>query len=612
VTRTSDGTETLRRMTETPQYDDTTVCSVREQGTLTLDETPERAVVERGLERAGFEPPSGDGETWIKRRPRVGEDGLVVARATVGDGRLRVEPESVVGVVSLLPGTTLEVEPKVGWEPLVEMVLTVYGLDRAESYFGVPLATVLSDEIDTGRLVALLAINYVRGVRTVRREGLVRDIGFERRAGFEGGGSVDMAATLRERSRDPRPVWIDTDVRYDVPVNAAIHRAGRVLLGLLQRGSRDDHPAIATLQSLVDRAVRRLEDDGVDSSAREIDAYGRLSVADLPRQRHYYRRVLRVSRSVLTGSLLGGGAEDLLVDYAFRTERLFQQYTQRVIETELDALRAVDELGVLDDVTCESEPTLHPFADETTFGHEPDHLLVADEPIAVLDSKYYATGENPLADGDARSRLFAYAHLTGVDHTALLTPGYHAEAYSFRDVSGSVEVVSPGGDGSFACDDYETAVGEYLRRVLCDAFPVLEPLLVAREWVVPLKNPDLGRIGDTDSTFGESVALLVSQIQMDLKLNGEMPDPEALTKGGDRLGRKVKEVLTRVDEATDEPRYPHHRTTCVPVYRTDVEPSAGRDPGENGVLGVLELYLLTEPAEGDGDPSVDTARIEVF
>ena len=617
-------------MTDTPQYDyGINVCSVREQGAVTLDGRPERAVVERGLERAGFEAENDGSDTWVKHRRRVDDDGLVVARAIIEDDRLRVEPESVVGAVSLLPGTTLEIEPKIGWEPLVEMMLTVQGLDRTASYFGVPLSAVLSGTVDTSRLVALLAINYLRGVETVRREGLVRNIAFERRTGFEGGGSVDMAATLRERTRDPRPVWVDTDVQYDVPVNAAIHRAGRVLLGLLQRGSRDDHSALPTLQSLVDRAVRRLEDDGVDSSPREIDAYSRLSVADLPRQRRYYRRVLRVSRSVLSGSLLGGGTDDLLVDYAFRTERLFQQYTQRVIQRELDAFRAADELGVLDGVTCESEPTLHPFVGETAFRHEPDHLLVDDradsgasdpgasdptggDPLAVLDSKYYAADKNPLDDGSARSRLFAYAHLTGVGHTALLTPGYRPERYEFRDAPGSVEIVSPDTDESFSCVAYETALREYLRRVLCAEFPTLEPLFAATTWTVPLDDPDLSEIRDTDSVFGESVDGLVRRLTFEFEFDGSLPDSDELIKDGDRLGRKIRAVLNQVDETTGEPRYPQHRTTCVPVYRTDIDPPAGHEPGENGVLGLLELYLLTDPEGDDTGVEVDVARIEVF
>jgi len=373
----------------------------------------------------------------------------------------------------------------------------------------------------------------------------------------------------------------------------------------------------------------------VSSSPREIDTYSRLSVADLPRQRRYYRRVLRVSRSVLSESLLGGGTDDLLVDYAFRTEQLFQQYTQRVIETELDTLRAVDELGLLDGVTCESEPTLHPFAGETTFRHEPDHLLVDDradsgasnpgasnpgasdptggDPLAVLDSKYYAADKNPLDDGSARSRLFAYAHLTGVDHTALLTPGYRPERYEFRDASGGVEIVAPDTDESFSCEEYETALREYLRRVLSDVFPTLQPLLAAAEWVVPLKNPDLGRIRETDSVFGSSVDRLVNDLTREFRFERGLPDREQLINDGDRLGRRIREVVNREDETTGEPRYPNHRTTCVPVYRTDVDPPPGREPGENGLLGVLELYLLTEPAgDGDTDVNVDVARIEVF
>ncbi|MEZ3145608.1 hypothetical protein [Halobaculum sp. MBLA0143] len=609
-------------MTESPHYDyDTQECSVRERGRMYLDGIPGRAAVERGLEQTDFVENDG---VWVKRRQRPDDDGLVVARAWVRDGRLRVEAEDVVGAVSLLPGTTLEVEPKVGWRPVVEMLLRVYGLDRTESYFGLPLSSVLDATVETDQIVALLAINYVDGVRTVRRQGLVRDTEFERRAGFESGGSVDVAATLRNRVSstnatdgvgvgDRRPVWIDTNVRYDVSVNAAIHRAGRVLLELLRRGNADAHPELATLQSLVDREVRRLEDDGVRSSLRDVDTYSRLSVEGLPRQRRYYRRALRVSRSVLTGSLFGGGTDDLLVDYAFGTERLFQKYTHRVIETELDALRAADAVGVLDGLACESEPTLYPFAGETGFRHEPDHLLTdGDDAVAVLDSKYYATGKNPLADGDARSRLFAYAHLTGVEHTALLTPGYHAADYEFRDAPGGVEIVSPGGDESFSCVAYETAVREYLRRVLRDVFPVLRPLFAARDGVVALDSPDLSAILDLDSDFGEAPGRLWRRIEKRFTFGVSTPDPETLVDDGDRLDRRIGEVMNEVGE-TGGGRYPQDDTTCVPVFRSDVDDAGKQSLGENGLVGVLDLYLLTGfdgPADPDG--RVDVASIEVY
>lgn len=607
-------------MTETVHHDyGERACTVRERGTLYLDGVPDS--IETDLERAGFVAENG---AWEKRRGRLTRDGdgLVVATVHVEDDHLRVEPRDVVGVVSLVPGTSLEIEPKVGWEPLVEMLLTVYGLDRSDSYFDVPLSAILSGDPDTSQIVALLAINYVRGVRTVRREGLVRDIEFTRRTGFEGRGSVDMTATLRNRAAgNPRPVWIDTTVAYETPVNATLHRAGRVLQGLLQHNPGGvTHPKLATLQSLVEREVRHLERRGVESSASEIHTYSRLSVADLPRQRRYYEDALRVSRSVLAGSLLDGGGGSLLVDYAFGTERLFQEYTQRVIELELDALRAVDTLGILDSTECRSEPTLRPFTGDSSFIHEPDHLLVDDdEPLAVLDSKYYGTGKNPLDDGDARSRLFAYTHLTGVTNTALLTPGYHEETYEFRDAPGVVDVLSPEPDDFFTHEAYTEQVRAYLRRVLREQYPPLKTVFAAADHPIVLLNQDhdLSRIEDTGGPFATTNPLFVKQIFDGLKFHDDAPNRNQLQDGGDGVVRRIETVLAQTDDH-GERLYPKHRTNCVPIYRRDADVSDGESLGPNGDFGLIELHLFTAPDpaadsdEGDDGWSLDIERIQVY
>lgn len=584
-------------MSDAVHYDyGTAVCTVSERGTLYLDDVPDD--VGRELERADFQREDG---RWVKRHRRGADDsGVIILTATPQGDQLRVETRDVVGIVGLVPGTNVEIEPKVGWEAAVEMLLTVNDLNRGESYFGIPLADMLSGTSGLQQILVLLAINYIDGVRTIRRDGLVRTISIERRTGFEGNGSIDMAGTLRNKAQgQEQPVWIDSAVQYDRPVNAAVHRAGRVLLGLFQRSPNTEGAQFELLRSLVDREIRWLESTGVESDPKRVAEYQALSVSDLPRQRRYYARALRVARSILAGSLLGGGDTELLIDYVFGMERVFQDYSQRVVETELGALREIDQLGELSAVECVPEAPLFPFEGDERFRHEPDHLLVdGDSPVAVLDSKYYGEGKNPLSDGEARSRLFTYAYLSGVEELALLAPGYHETVYRLSNRDGHVAVVSPGDDSDFSCRTYRKRVRAYLRRVLSAVYPTLQTFVAAEEHVVAFHDApdDLGSVVDTTGPFGITsptfpVKVLNALVFADLGVN-----KSDLLDGGMAFKDRIEETLGRTDE-DGQRLYPAHRTTCLPIYR----PAASDADGTDDQFGVVELHLLTETTADDAD-----------
>lgn len=109
--------------------------------------------------------------------------------------------------------------------------------------------------------------------------------------------------------------------------------------------------------------MERLESMGVESGFDRISEYQQLSLSDLPTQRQYYRKAFDVSKAVMSSSLgqqLREGPRELVVDYVLNTESLFEQYSQVVIERELDDIKSYDHLNELDDVTPVRSPSVKP------------------------------------------------------------------------------------------------------------------------------------------------------------------------------------------------------------------------------------------------------------
>ncbi|MFC7080279.1 hypothetical protein [Halorussus caseinilyticus] len=499
-----------------------------------------------------------------------------------------------MGMVRLVPGTSVQIEPKVKWEHVVQMLLTVYDIDRTQSYYGVPLDELVSGGVESTRILAILAINYLRGVRTVRRKGFIRDLNVRRRDGFEGFGSVDVERTLMNHaSGNPSPAWIETNVEYANPVNAAVHMAGKLLLRLLQQdrdGNR--HPRQDLLVSMVHREVERMEEMGIESSRKRIGEYRRLSLGDLPRQRRYYRRAFHTAQSILASTLLGqigGGPEELLVDYALSMETLFEDYSQRVLKQTVNSVGDIDYLNQLSSVECKHEPSLYPFGRDVNSYHEPDHLLCDDgEALAVLDSKYYREGENPATDSGPRSRMFAYAYLTDTDRMAFLCPHHRPDRLPVRQTGGEIRLVSPRED--FTCEEYENRVYEYVFETLALRYPELRIFEAATDDYLCLKvtDEDLSKVRDPNGPFGISnPATFADRIISAITFSSYGPNKPEL----DHQSRWTKDRIRDACEKTDDEgrrTYPQHETTCVPIY----------DPDGNDDHGTVTLYFLESGDEG--------------
>jgi hypothetical protein len=583
-------------MSEAVRYDyGTSLCSVQENRKLIVEECDPGTITDE-LRAANF---VRKGSRFVKKRSRLRtttdgdnkSDTLQVLSVRIIEDTLHVTPSDVVGLVRLVPGMSVQVEPKIDWEHVIEMLLTVYDIDRTESYYGVPLGELISSGVEATRIIAILAINYVHGVRTIRREGFIRDFHIRRQNGFEGLGSVDVEQTLMNHATgNPAPTWVETQIGYGTPVNSAIHMAGKLLLRLLQQEQDGHHhPRKDVLLSMVHQEVERMEERGIQSSQKRIGEYRRLSLRDLPRQRRYYWRAFHTAQSLLSSTLLGqagNGPEELLVDYALSMNTLFQEYTHRVLTRKVTSLRSIDYLDQLSSIECESEPPIYPFAGNTNARHEPDHRLTdGNETLTVLDSKYYRKGKNPANDSDSRSRMFAYAYLTETNRMAFLCPQHRHVRLPVQHTDAEIEVISP--DNDFTCDKYEQLIREYILQTLKLRYPELRIFDAATDGHLCLDGvsaDDLSEVRDTNGSFSISnPATFADQVIIAIAFSSYGPNKAELDDQGRWTKSRIKEMCTKTDEE-GYPKYPQHETTCVPVY----------DPDGNDDHGTITLHFLRQ------------------
>lgn len=573
------------------------LCSIKESRKLIVEGCDPNTIRDE-LRAANF---VRDGAKFVKNRPRlritqnsdIRSDTLQVLGVQVVEDSLHVEAYDVVGIVRLVPGMSVQVEPKVGWDQAIEMLLTVNEIDRTQSYYGVPIDELLSSGVEAARIIAILAINYIRGIRTVRREGFIRDFHIRRRNGFEGLGSVDVEQTLMNHaSGEPAPAWIETHVDYANPVNATIHMAGKLLLRLLQQDHEGViHPRRDFLLSMVHEEVKRMEHLDIQSSQKELGMYRRLSLYDLPRQRHYYRRAMYTSQSILSSALLGqtgGGPEELLVDYALSMNSLFEDFSNRVITDAVNSLSEIDYLDQLTGVNCKHHDRLYPFLNSGAH-HEPDHLLKdGGETLAVLDSKYYQEGENPAMKSELRSQLFAYAYLTGTDEMAFLCPHSPSDRLPVKQTGGEVQIVSPGEE--FTTEKYRQLIRKYILEILATKYPELQIFDAVAERYLCLSGvseDDLSQVQETDGPFSISnPATFADRVISAIAFSTYAPSKAELDDQGQWTKNRIKEACNKTDDE-GHPEYPKHETTCVPIYDPDTD-------DEHGAVTLYFLHLTEE------------------
>jgi len=486
------------------------------------------------------------------------------------DEVLHVEATDIIGVVSLTPSSKVQVDPKIDWEHIFDMLLAVYDQNRSIEYHGIPLQDFLSDDIHLDDVFVVLAINYLDGLETIHRHGYIRDLVIRRIDSIDGRGDIDVEQTLLNHARGTlEPNWVRNETEYDNAVNSLLHYAGKTLLRLFrQTSSEHDHPAYDRIFSEVHREVQRLEEMGVESGLDRMDEYRRLSLDDLPKQRQYYRKAFDVAKAVMSSSLgqqLRDGPRELVVDYVLNMESLFEQYSQVVIERELNYIKSYDYLDDLTDVTPVRSPSVNPFEGEYEVYHQPDHALQeGEETLAVMDSKYDAEGHDPVKESPSRSRLFSYAYLLHADRLAFLCPLLEPKRRRITQTGAELEIVSPESD--FELDAYDDVVHDYLYEVLVGDYPELEAFRAVAENRLCLdgvEETDLSRAKQMSGPFTfkdlRDFSLRVVKAAAD-EHSWEVRNRYDLEQDGDWTREQIE---TRCDR-----RY-EHTTTCVPVFCRD-------------------------------------------
>ena len=544
--------------------------NIPERGEIRIENCPSSILDQ--LRRASFTQESPGVFTKSQEALDSDQEYEVVTVTVDGDDNeiLHVAATDIVGVVSLTPSSKVQVDPKIDWEYIFDMLLAVYDQNRSIEYHGIPLQDFLSDDIHLTDVFVVLAINYLDGLEMIQRNGYIRDLVLRRANSLNGRGDIDVEQTLLNHARGTiEPHWIRNETEYDNAVNSLLHYAGQTLIRLFrQKAPGNDHPAYDRIFSEVHREVERLERMGVDSGLDRMDDYQQLSLNDLPTQRRYYRKAFDVSKAVMSSSLgqqLRDGPRELVVDYVLNMESLFEQYSQVVIERELSYIKSYDHLGDLDDVTPVRSPSVKPFDDEGQIYHEPDHALQeANETIAVLDSKYYAEGHDPVKESPSRSRLFSYAYLLDSDRLAFLCPLLEPRSRRVAQTGAELRIVSP--EGEFSLDGYDGAIQNYLHDILVTGSPEIEAFRAVAENRLCLDGVDETDLSDAKSMSGpftfkdaRDFSLRVLKAAAD-EYSWEVRNRYDLEQDGDWTREQI--------ETRCEQRY-EHTTTCVPVFRRD-------------------------------------------
>lgn len=560
--------------------------NVPERGEIRIEGCP--SSISDQLRRAAFTQESPG--VFTKSQAALDSDQEFEVVTVTVDGEeneiIHVEATDIIGVVSLTPSSKVQVDPKIDWEYIFDMLLAVYDQNRTLEYHGIPLQDFLSDDIHLDDVFVVLAINYLDGLETIQRNGYIRDLVIRRLDSMDGRGEIDVEQTLLNHVRGTiEPHWIRNETKYNNAVNSLLHYAGKTLLRLFRQNSHvNDHPAYDRIFSEVHREVQRLERMDVSSGLDRMDEYRRITLGDLPKQRQYYRKAFDVAKAVMSSSLgqqLREGPRELVVDYVLNMESLFEQYSQVVIERELNYIKSYDHLDELTDVTPVRSPSVNPFEGEYEVYHQPDHALQeGEETLAVIDSKYYAEGHDPVKESPSRSRLFSYAYLLHSNRLAFLCPLLEPKRRRITQTGAELQIVSP--DSDFSLEGYDDVVHEYLHEVLVEGYPELDAFRAVAENQLCLDGVEETALSQARQISGpftfkdvRDFSLRVVKAAAD-EYSWEVRNRYDLEQDGDWTREQIE---TRCDR-----RY-EHATTCIPVFC--------RDGGHEWI----DLYFI----DGNGD-----------
>lgn len=436
---------------------------IRERDEKTIEDCPPE--IGKQLQRAAFDKVAAN-EFEKTRTARQGNEERSVVTAVVNEGSLTISVEDVVGVVNLTPTSKLQINPKIGWEEILEMYLAIQRRNRSLRHHGIPIDDFLSENIEIEDIFVVIAINFLNSLQPIHRNGFIRQFKNKQYDAVTGRGRIDVEESILNRAHGvPKHRFVEKNIDYSTPVNNLIYIAANQLLHLFQDSSGDyNHDHYFQIFSELREQVRYLENLGISNEDIRIKKLKRTDVADLPRQRRYYKDAVKTSKTILsstTGQSLESGREDLTIDFILDMDQVFETFTQLVLEEEASRLNDRSLQNVHGKVSVEYEPTLQIFDDDTVGTYRPDHVLRdTEEVVAVLDSKYYSKHNDPSQRGETRSRMFSYAYLLDTNEMGFLCPFGETVSRDLALREGNVTLIRPEGD--FSIDSYRESIRSYL------------------------------------------------------------------------------------------------------------------------------------------------------
>jgi len=435
---------------------------IQERNEKTIDDCPPE--IGEQLQRAAFDKVAAN--EFEKTRTTVGnQEERSVVKATIDDGSLTISVEDVVGVVNLTPTSKLQINPKIGWEDILEMFLAVQRRNRTLKYHGIPIDDFLSEDIEIDDIFVVIAINYLNSLKPIHRNGFIRQFQSKEYDAVSGRGRVDVEQSLLNRAHGtPEHRFVQKNIDYSTPVNSLIYLAGQQLVRLFQDSSDDyTHEQYFQIFSSLREEIRHLESLGVSSKDVSLEKLKNTAVSDLPRQRRYYQNAVKTAKTIIsstTGQSLESGHEDLTIDFILDMDQLFETFTQITLEEEAERLNALSDNSEIS-IAVEEEPTLQIYEDSTNASYRPDHVLRDNgEAVAVLDSKYYSRHNDPSLLGEERSRMFSYGLMLDTTEMAFLCPFGETTSRELDQRDGKVTLVRAGED--FSISAYRNSIREYL------------------------------------------------------------------------------------------------------------------------------------------------------
>jgi len=473
---------------------------IDEKDSTTIENPPKD--IEEQLKAVEFERKSAN--VYVKKRkPYTGSTSKKVVEVEVYDDSLTLSSESVVGVVNLTPTSKVQIDPRIGWSEILDMFLKVQEENRSIEYQGVPIREFLGDDLAIEDIFVIIAVNYLNSLEPVWREGLVRTFKTQEYDAITGRGRLDIQKSLLNRSNPKNSHlqrFVEKKVEYDIPVHRLLHRAGIELLKLFKLHSgKYNHEGYYRIFESMERAIHRFEEHGIDSSSTENHVYREVSLYDLPPTRHYYQDCIRTSKMILsssTGQPMATAEQDLTMDYILNMNDLFEKYTQVVLEDEIRRIKSSTRYTGPKSLDVSSSSLINLFEDESNLTYRPDHVIRnSEEPIAVLDSKYYDRDKDPLKDNYARSRLFSYGYFLNVTDLAFLVPAGGTMSHPLTGKDGNLTVVAP---EEFNLESYIDSIRDYLQNLLDEYLEPNQLLIDLQENIIPIDGKSCNSLSDIE------------------------------------------------------------------------------------------------------------------